>query len=225
MSGGAGGDTQDVRQQKGSVSPNATQPRLERGYAVIVVDLDTLLPLTSGDAQSGEGEAGVKQQRPRVVVEFIGSRSQPIANLAWSEDGAEVLVVPRDGYLTKVFRVRPSPAPLKKDVDSSETPPSKATANAASSSAANSASNATNVLGSVVQLYELRRGRTTAVVEDVKVVGDGRWTGVLTKNRTVHVFATNPLGGRPHHASHLAGRVRNVDPVVRLLDPRLSVMN
>jgi hypothetical protein len=116
----------------------------------------------------------VKQQRPRVVVEFIASRSQPIANLAWSEDGAEVLVVPRDGYLTKVFRVRPSPAPLRKDIDSSDAPPSKRTANVANSSAGNSASNATNVLGSVVQLYELRRGRTTAVVEDVKVVGDGR---------------------------------------------------
>ncbi|KAJ2933401.1 hypothetical protein H1R20_g3686, partial [Candolleomyces eurysporus] len=209
--GGTGGDTQDARLQKGSVSPNATQPRIERGYAVVVVDLDTLLG-SPGVARSEDG-AVVKQQHPRVVVEFIGSRSQPIANLAWSEDGAEVLVVPRDGYLTKVFRVRPAPAPLRKDSDSSKPVPSGTAAGAANPSAANSVSRATNVLGSVVQLYELRRGRTTAVVEDAKVVGDGRWTGVLTKNRTVHVFATNPLGGRPHHASHLAGRVMNAEAV------------
>ncbi|KAJ2935370.1 hypothetical protein H1R20_g1724, partial [Candolleomyces eurysporus] len=107
--GGTGGDTQDARLQKGSVSPNATQPRLERGHAVVVVDLDTLLG--SPDVARSEDEAIVKQEHPRVVVEFVGSRSQPIANLAWSEDGAEVLVVPRDGYLTKVFRVRPAPAP------------------------------------------------------------------------------------------------------------------
>jgi hypothetical protein len=75
-------------------------------------------------------------------------------------------------------------------------------------------------------LYDLRRGRTTGVFEQVEGDRDGRWIALSTRNRTVHVFAVNPYGGRPDDRSHLEGRVRNptelqpssadVQPIARL---------
>ncbi|KAJ2960176.1 hypothetical protein NUW54_g14441 [Trametes sanguinea] len=38
---------------------------------------------------------------------------------------------------------------------------------------------------------------------------DKLWFGMSTRKRTVHVFALNPLGGKPDGSSHFAGRVVN----------------
>jgi WD40 repeat protein len=65
-----------------------------------------------------------------------------------------------------------------------------------------------------MQVYTLRRGRTSAVVEDVSWSKDGRWLAIGTRNRTVHVFPVNPYGGKTDIDSHLEGRVRNVDVIV-----------
>ncbi|SRR5260221_7508285 len=58
-------------------------------------------------------------------------------------------------------------------------------------------------------LYDLRRGRTSAVVENLDWATDGRWIAVSTQKRTVHIFATNPYGGQPDGQSHVKGRVCN----------------
>jgi hypothetical protein len=58
-------------------------------------------------------------------------------------------------------------------------------------------------------MYDLRRGRTSAVVENLDWASDGRWIAVATKKRTVHVFAANPYGGLPDGQSHIKGRVCN----------------
>ena len=48
-----------------------------------------------------------------------------------------------------------------------------------------------------------------------------RWRGLVermdggTRKCTVHVFPVNPYGGKADIASHLGGRVRNVDAIVR----------
>lgn len=62
--------------------------------------------------------------------------------------------------------------------------------------------------------YDLRRGRTSGVIEAVNYSGDGRWAGVCTRKRTVHIFATNPYGGKSDEASHVEGRMRNVNKYV-----------
>ncbi|PPQ86598.1 hypothetical protein CVT24_007880, partial [Panaeolus cyanescens] len=67
--------------------------------------------------------------------------------------------------------------------------------------------------GVVTHVYNLRRGRTYASIEGCEVARDGRWTAISTDHRTVHVFATNPYGGPGDVASHVDGRVRNVDVV------------
>ncbi|KAI0773480.1 hypothetical protein C8Q74DRAFT_1200773, partial [Fomes fomentarius] len=38
---------------------------------------------------------------------------------------------------------------------------------------------------------------------------DKLWFGMSTRRRTIHVFAVNPVGGRPDGSSHRAGRVAN----------------
>ncbi|KAF8972052.1 hypothetical protein BDZ97DRAFT_2070678 [Flammula alnicola] len=61
------------------------------------------------------------------------------------------------------------------------------------------------------QVYDLYRGRTAAVVEDLDWARDGRWLAVGTWNRTIHIFPVNPYGGKSDIRSHMDGRVRNVD--------------
>ncbi|KAJ7691409.1 hypothetical protein B0H17DRAFT_561363 [Mycena rosella] len=61
------------------------------------------------------------------------------------------------------------------------------------------------------QLYELRRGRTGAVVEGIAGARDGRFIALATRRRTVHVFAVNPYGGRADVRSHLGARVRDAE--------------
>jgi len=63
-------------------------------------------------------------------------------------------------------------------------------------------------------MYNLRRGRTSAVVENLDWAADGRWIAVATQKRTVHIFATNPYGGQPDGQSHVKGRVCNSPKLV-----------
>ena len=49
---------------------------------------------------------------------------------------------------------------------------------------------------SAAQVYELYRGRMTALVEGFDWARDGRWTALRMRNRTVHhVFAVNRYVG------------------------------
>lgn len=66
------------------------------------------------------------------------------------------------------------------------------------------------------KLYDLRRGRTPGIVHDVRFSTDARWVAMGTKNRTLHIFPINPLGGPPNVHSHLTGRVTNLHQPVSL---------
>ena len=63
-------------------------------------------------------------------------------------------------------------------------------------------------------VYMLRRGRTSAVVEWAR---GKMWSAMCTRKRTIHIFALNPLGGKPDGFSHLAGKVTNSQEFVRVL--------
>jgi hypothetical protein len=67
------------------------------------------------------------------------------------------------------------------------------------------------------QVYSLRRGRTSAVVEEVDWAQDGRWIAIGTRKRTIHVFAVNPYGGPPDPQSHIQGKVFGMTEMVSLL--------
>ncbi|KAH7107832.1 hypothetical protein BKA62DRAFT_684548 [Auriculariales sp. MPI-PUGE-AT-0066] len=61
-----------------------------------------------------------------------------------------------------------------------------------------------------IHLYDLRRGYTNASLRDLGWASDGLWIAVGSNRGTVHVFPTNPYGGKPDRRSHLEGLVRNV---------------
>ncbi|KAJ7093606.1 hypothetical protein C8R44DRAFT_953299, partial [Mycena epipterygia] len=103
-----------------------------------------------------------------------------VGALAFAADGTRLFVVRRDGLGAGVWGIRPAVRP---------------TGDA--------------LLPAPVQMYELRRGRTGAVVEAVVSARDGRFVALATKRRTVHVFAVNPYGGRADVRSHLEARVRD----------------
>ncbi|KAI0059285.1 hypothetical protein BV25DRAFT_1961843 [Artomyces pyxidatus] len=147
-----------------------------------------------------------KSKEPGDIAEFVASKRQPISSLCFSADGTSVMVVPEDGQTLKVFQIRPESRALRTAKELEK-------------------------LGDGDQrapwhMYDLRRGRTSAVVEGQDWTSDSRWVAIGTKNRTVHVFATNPYGGKPEEQSHMKGRVFNctelqplstsVTPIVRL---------
>ena len=76
-------------------------------------------------------------------------------------------------------------------------------------------------------LYSLKRGRTSAVVEGMAWANDGRWIAIGTRKGTIHVFPTNPYGGKPDGSQgHLHGRVVGMNEVVStVLHISLAVSN
>jgi len=67
--------------------------------------------------------------------------------------------------------------------------------------------------GSPSYLYNLRRGRTSAVVEGVGWSADARWVAIATRKGTVHVFGVNPGGGRVDPKGLVDGKVRDEEDV------------
>jgi len=63
-------------------------------------------------------------------------------------------------------------------------------------------------------MYDLRRGRTSAIIDGMEVSPDGGWVAVGTKKPTVHIFAVNPYGGKPDLRGHMENKVRNTDEAV-----------
>ena len=168
-----------------------------------------------------------------VISEFVALKDQPVAGLSFSEDGTSLAVIPRDGTTVRTFQIRPQSSVVRRvnrDARLKEHEQSELGASTSSSSVISKDKSQGWILdradsspGSVLgddeerppwHIYNLRRGRTHGVIESVDVAGDGRWVACGTRNRTIHVFATNPYGGKTDEASHLDGRVRNVDTLV-----------
>lgn len=129
---------------------------------------------------------------PTRITEFFVGKEQPISLLQFSHDGTSLMVATSGGQTMKVYQLRPSPALIS---------------NAGAASAGPSPP---------WHIYDLRRGRTSAIVDSLTWAHDGRWMAVATEKGTVHVFATNPYGGPSDEQSHLNGRVSNTREVVSL---------
>ncbi|KAJ6557067.1 hypothetical protein DFH09DRAFT_1280184 [Mycena vulgaris] len=121
-----------------------------------------------------------------------------VANLgSFVRHGTRLFVVRKDGLGAGVWGVRPSPLS------------SSASSSTAADTLAPSGTSA-DTLSAPTQLYELRRGRTGAVVEGVAGARDGRFVALATRRRTVHVFfAVNPYGGRADGRSHVRVRMHD----------------
>ena len=187
-----------------TVAPSTKSTTASGGYYITVLDLSPLL-ISAGKETASNVVPPIK------IDEFMSSRSQPVAALHFSADGTSLAVIQRDGYVVKTFKIRPIPSVvvlssgiLSGSKDNNEAEIRKRWSGHFHQLTSNS-----------VKMYTLRRGRTSAVVEGADWSKDGRWLAIGTRKRTIHVFPVNPYGGKADIASHLEGRVRNVDAIVR----------
>jgi hypothetical protein len=197
------------------ISNESNSQSAPTGYHVTIVDLSPL--------------AAPSPRAPEPIVEFLASKRQPISALRFSADGSALMVVPGDGQTIRVFQVRPAPRALRSgmseagQLDGAESAPAVPVGSVGSHMDALIPTLKKD--SAPWHMYDLRRGRTSAVVENLDWASDGRWIAVATKKRTVHVFAANPYGGLPDGQSHIKGRVCNspnlslstsLPPLVRL---------
>ncbi|KAG9309762.1 hypothetical protein JVU11DRAFT_10136 [Chiua virens] len=178
---------------------------------------------------------------PQVITEFLAAKHQPISHLTFTHDGNALLVGPQDGQVVRVFQLRRR-SQMSRGVNVGVGGGSNAGSGGSGKDGKNAGSGAG--LGSVSvapsvgpedapwHVYNLRRGRTSAVLQSMEASPDGRWVAVGTKKGTVHIFAINPYGGQPDMRSHMDTRVWNVDkpqplsvelaPIARLRSTRAT---
>ncbi|KAJ3730564.1 hypothetical protein C8R42DRAFT_11268 [Lentinula raphanica] len=200
--------------RRASVPPR-TLPIIESGYHVTVLDFDSLAKTRS---------VQTPPLAPPVVMHFLASKSQPVSSMQFSASGTSLLITPRDGQTISVYEIRIDPVSRLNETHE----PHRHTPHGETkgSDASRSSPTLSQSFASPLHVYNLRRGRTSAVIESVDWASDGRWLAIGTRKRTVHVFATNPYGGPSDVLSHTSGRVRNmiemptmptdVHPLVRL---------
>lgn len=182
--------------REGSPSQGVTDvpTRPKNGYTLGVFDLEAL-------------NRGA--HAPQLIAEFTVSREQPISKITFSNDGTSLLVACKDGQSMSVFKLRPASASATvlsrvKSLALKERRPSSG----------HLASEEHSRLSAPWHVYDLRRGRTSGVVESLDWANDGRWIAVGTRKRTIHLFATNPYGGPSDENSHHEGKVTNIAELV-----------
>lgn len=205
--GSGSGSSPSGSQPLTSISPH-TRSVAEPGHYVTVLDLVGLL--VTDTKRSGRTRVGVEDTIVRAapvarkVDEFLVSRSQLIVDLKFAEDGTSIAAALKNGHTVRVVKLHPIPSVVF-------------VAQSADSSPMDGTTQVETAARKASEVYELQRGRTGAIIETMGWARDGRWFGLATRNRTVHVFGVNPFGGKPDTASHLDGRVRNVEVTVTIL--------
>ena len=194
------------------LSPTKTERpiRLDTTH-ITILDLQPLLE----DRENG---------RPERLSDFTVPSGQVIAGRKFTEDGTSLSVVPGDGGTVRLYQIRPTSsvlrsASLNRGVQSDRNRSGTNLTRKDSSGSVESRSSSSEDSSSSSapwHIYDLRRGRTSGIIESVNHSTDGRWAGITTRKRTIHVFATNPYGGKPDDASHTEGKVKNVDTIVRI---------
>jgi hypothetical protein len=140
-----------------------------------------------------------RKTRPETLVHFVALHDQSVSALQFSADGTTLMIARRDGTIVKTFKVQTIPKAVRLAHD-----------DASSTWAEVRRAEPTLV-------YDLKRGRTSGVVENMKAAQDGRWAAIGTRARTIHVFAVNPYGGGSDIRSHTEGQIRNPAELVHYL--------
>ena len=190
-----------------AISSTSSQPD---NVHVTILDLQPLLD----DIESG---------RPECLSDFTVLNGQSVAGLRFSEDGTSIAVVPDDGGTVRSYQIKPRSrtmrnAALSNSIHNLRDNPALEMIRKDSTGSMDGhgtiPGDETSSVNAPWHAYDLRRGRTSGIIESVQYSYDSRWVGISTRKRTVHIFATNPYGGKPDDASHLEGRVKNVNEVV-----------
>ncbi|RDB17454.1 hypothetical protein Hypma_001642 [Hypsizygus marmoreus] len=163
----------------------------EGGYFVTVIDL---APLAGASHASS----------PTLVAEFMVSKDKQITRLAFSSDGCTLIIVPRDGHTLQTFQIRPVP-PFAPFVD---------TPNDDTRAKRHSGIGPPARTSPPWHVYNLRRGRTSAVVEGVEWAGDGRWIAIGTrKRRTLSYSPRDFFGGGSEAYESILGVLARLIPL------------
>ena len=203
--------------------PLLPQNTFTSGSYVKVLDLG---PLVNSLASS----------HPQVIAEFVAVKRQPISHLTFTHDGNAILVGPKDGQVVRVFQLRRRAHVLRGVSGGAEdgcnlggggNGKERKNAGAGARPGLVPAPSWTPPPPGLEEdapwhVYNLRRGRTSAVIQDMEVSPDGRWVAVGTGKGTVHVFAINPYGGQPDLRSHMDTKIWNIDKPVSVLTCFLS---
>jgi hypothetical protein len=186
-----------------------TEQKLRRSSSTLIGDPHShptkVVPSTKSSRERGHHVTVVdlaplcNRHNVSTIDEIRVSTSQPAAKIEFSDDGTSIGVALRDGHSMKVFKLKPSshivtPSLKNKADEGGEVEYQRST---------------------TTQVYNLFRGRTAAVIERIVWARDGRYVGIGTMNRTIHIYAVNPYGGKPDLRSHLEGRIRNAETAVR----------
>lgn len=181
----SGRDDQHYTQPSGDATETTTEPAVADSQDPVEVAYHVTV------VDLAALQTATSASSPTCVAEFLVGKDQPISLLQFSHDGTSLMVATRGGHVMKVYKLRPARRPVA------------------------SAPNADAALHPPWHIYDLRRGRTSAIVDSLTWAHDGRWMAVATEKGTVHVFATNPYGGPSDERSHFNGRVINPREVVR----------
>ncbi|KAF9652801.1 hypothetical protein BDM02DRAFT_2601811 [Thelephora ganbajun] len=223
---------QDIRRQRTASPTEATEATTTMQSVLTVfpslpgssdstsryITIMDLLPLLTSTGRTPE---------PEVATEVVIPRSQPISKLSFSNDGTRLAVSSKDGHIVRVYDIRPTSKVIRQVLAGP-----RSGLDSGYADDLRSLIHAGLHTGQVapVHVYDLQRGRTNAVIENISWNDDTRWLAIGSRKRTVHVFPVNPYGGRPDDASHLEGRVKNatefplhpseIKPLVRLYEFR-----
>ena len=211
--------TQDIRRQRSASPTEATEA------TTMMQSVLTALPSLPGSSGPTPGRITIldllplltstgRTMEPEVVTDIVTPRIQPISKLSFSSDGTRLALSSKDGHTMRVYDIHPTSKVIRQVLTGSQSGSDSGYADDL-----RSLTHAGLHTGQVapVHVYDLQRGRTTAVIENISWNDDMRWVAIGSRKRTVHVFPINPYGGRPDDASHLEGRVRNATESVSLL--------
>ncbi|KAG8830050.1 hypothetical protein FRC17_005551 [Serendipita sp. 399] len=159
---------------------------------------------TSASASNTDVRTSSLTPAPSNADEYLNSA---VSALQWNSSGTMLAVGGRDGGALKVFRI-------------------VRTMRAVSNEKKSGSGRADERLADKVQLvYELQRGMTPAVVQDIRWSADGLWAGLISDKGTIHIFPIVPDGGQPGGRSHVLGRLMNNDAIFKKDAPiRLSAL-
>ncbi|KAJ4501018.1 hypothetical protein C8R41DRAFT_280918 [Lentinula lateritia] len=186
-------------------APPRTLPIIENGFHVTVLDLAHLTSDTTSKTRSSKNTSS-----PAVVMHFVASKSHPLSNMWFSASGTLLSTVSRDGQTAQIYEIRTDPMQRIHEASEDRDITSHSESRGGDVSRFSPPLPLNIPIVSPPPLYNLRRGRTPAVIDSADWASDGRWLAIGTRKRTVHVFAVNPYGGPSDIPSHTTGRVNNV---------------
>ncbi|KAL8229388.1 hypothetical protein R6Q57_014288 [Mikania cordata] len=127
--------------------------------------------VTHSTENANAGMVVIKDFVSRAIVSQFRAHASPISALCFDPSGTLLVTASVHGNNINIFRILPS------------------------SSQSDSGSQNFNWNSAHVHLYKLRRGMTSAVIQDICFSQYSEWIAVISSRGTCHIFLLSPFGG------------------------------